>query len=92
MSQLLLATILSALAAVHLACSLKVSLLSNHNAKYFRAVQSLICSPLRRMEGPLGGRRDLREGYQKKYLRDLGIRGSFNEVFKKQLDVLKRLY
>ncbi len=51
MSRLMLATILSALDAVRLACSLKVSLLSNHTPKYFRAVQSLICFPFRWKEG-----------------------------------------
>ncbi len=44
---LMLATALSALAAVCLACSLEVSFSSNHNPKYFRAVQSLINSPFR---------------------------------------------
>ncbi len=52
-SRLKLATILSALAAVLLICSLKVNFLLNHNPKYFRAVRSLIFSPLgeRRGEG-----------------------------------------
>ncbi len=51
MSRLMLATILSALAAVRLACTYKVSLPSNHNPKYFRAIQSLICSLFRQKEG-----------------------------------------
>ncbi len=57
MSQLMLGTTLSALAAVRLACSLKVSFLSNHNLKYFRAVQSLIRSPFERKEEGLKRRR-----------------------------------
>ncbi len=59
MSWLMLATTLSALAAVHLACFLKVSFLSNHNPKYFRAVQSLICSPFRQKEGRLNQQRHI---------------------------------
>ncbi len=50
MSQLTLATTVSALAGVSLACSLKVSFPSNHNPKYFRAVQSLIYSPFMQKE------------------------------------------
>ncbi len=42
MSRLMLATILSALAAVRLACSLKVSLPLNHNPKYFRDVTVVV--------------------------------------------------
>ncbi len=51
MSRFRLVMILSALAAVNLACSLIVSFPSNHNPEYFRAVQSLISSPFRRWGG-----------------------------------------
>ncbi len=51
MSRLMLTMTISALAAVRLACSLKVSVLSNHNPRYFRAVQSIICSLFRWRRG-----------------------------------------
>ncbi len=44
-TQLMLVTILSALAAIHLTCSLKFSFSSDRDPKYFRTVQSLISSP-----------------------------------------------
>ncbi len=59
MSRLILAVTFSALAAVRLACSLKVSFPSNNNPKYFRAVQNLICSPFRQKEEVLNQRRCL---------------------------------
>ncbi len=51
MSRLRLPVTFSALAAVLFACTLNVSFPSNHNPKYFRAVQSLICSPFRQKRG-----------------------------------------